>query len=41
MSGREVVPIRVSARVLRHMSRGIYRTPAGAVKEIISSAYAP
>lgn len=29
----------VSARILRHMSRGIYRTPAGALKELVSNAY--
>jgi hypothetical protein len=31
--------IEVSARILRHISRGIYRTPAGALKELISNAY--
>jgi ribosomal protein L28 len=31
--------IKVSARVLRHISRGIYRTPAGALKELASNAY--
>ena len=33
------IPIYVSARILRHISRGIYRTPAGALKELISNAY--
>jgi len=33
------IPIKVSARILRHMSRGIYRTPAGAIKELVSNAY--
>ncbi|RJQ15085.1 MAG: hypothetical protein C4560_11030 [Nitrospiraceae bacterium] len=32
-------PIEVSARILRHISRGIYRTPAGALKELVSNAY--
>ncbi len=31
--------IEVSARLLRHISRGIYRTPAGALKELVSNAY--
>lgn len=29
----------VSARILRHIARGIYRSPAGALKELISNAY--
>jgi len=33
------VPVEVSARVLRHLSRGIYRSPAGALKELVSNAY--
>jgi len=33
------IPIEVSAKILRHISRGIYRTPAGALKELISNAY--
>ena len=37
-SPREI-PVMVSARILRHMSRGIYRTPAGALKELVSNAY--
>ncbi|NQT38346.1 MAG: ATP-binding protein [Planctomycetes bacterium] len=39
MAQPRIVPINVSSRVLRHISRGIYRTPAGAVKEIISNSY--
>lgn len=39
MAQTRTVPINVSSRVLRHISRGIYRTPAGAVKEIISNSY--
>ncbi|HHT9138056.1 MAG TPA: ATP-binding protein [Candidatus Wunengus sp. YC60] len=35
----EVHTIEVSARLLRHISRGIYRTPAGALKELVSNAY--
>lgn len=35
----EDYPIEVSARILRHISRGIYRTPAGALKELVSNAY--
>jgi len=34
-----IVPINVSSRVLRHISRGIYRTPAGALKELVSNSY--
>ena len=33
------IPIRVSSRILRHISRGIYRSPAGALKELVSNAY--
>lgn len=33
------IPIEVSARIIRHISRGIYRTPAGALKELVSNAY--
>jgi hypothetical protein len=33
------IPINVSARILRHISRGIYRTPAGALKELVSNAH--
>ena len=33
------IPINVSARVLRHISRGIYRTSAGALKELVSNSY--
>jgi len=39
MAGRRTIPINVSSRVLRHISRGIYRTPAGALKELVSNAY--
>jgi len=35
----EKVPIEVSSRILRHISRGIYRTPAAALKELISNSY--
>jgi|ERR1035437_570038 hypothetical protein len=35
----EQAKIMVSARILRHISRGIYRTPAGALKELISNAH--
>ena len=35
----EILPINVSSRVLRHISRGIYRTPAGALKELVSNSY--
>ncbi len=33
------IPIEVSSRILRHISRGIYRSPAGALKELVSNAY--
>ncbi|HDZ21580.1 MAG TPA: hypothetical protein ENH78_09835 [Phycisphaerae bacterium] len=39
MTKTVIVPINVSSRVLRHISRGIYRTPAGALKELVSNAY--
>ena len=39
MSRARTLPIMVSSRVLRHISRGIYRTPAGALKELVSNAY--
>jgi len=35
----EPFDIEVSARILRHIARGIYRSPAGAIKELISNAY--
>ena len=35
----ETIPIEVSSRILRHISRGIYRSPAGALKELISNSY--
>ncbi|MBS1545581.1 MAG: ATP-binding protein, partial [Bacteroidetes bacterium] len=33
------IPIEVSSRILRHISRGIYRSPAGALKELVSNSY--
>jgi hypothetical protein len=39
MPQHTILPINVSSRVLRHISRGIYRTPAGALKELVSNAY--
>ena len=39
MARPRIVPINVSSRVLRHISRGIYRTPAGALKELVSNSY--
>ena len=39
MTAPKRLPINVSSRVLRHISRGIYRTPAGALKELVSNAY--
>lgn len=33
------MPVKLAARVLGHISQGMYRTPAGAVKELISNAY--
>lgn len=35
----EEIPIEVSARILRHIGRGIYRTPAAALKELVSNSY--
>jgi hypothetical protein len=35
----ETIEIAVSARILRHIGRGIYRTPAGALKELVSNSY--
>ncbi|MBA7481015.1 DNA mismatch repair protein MutL [subsurface metagenome] len=35
----ERIELEVSSRVLRHISRGIYRTPAAALKELVSNAY--
>lgn len=35
----ETIEVMVSARILRHVSRGIYRTPAAALKELVSNAY--
>src|SRR5260221_7770420 len=35
----QVIPIQVSSRILRHISRGIYRSPAGALKELVSNSY--
>jgi hypothetical protein len=32
-------PIELSAKVFGHISQGLYRTPAGAIKELISNAY--
>src|SRR5688500_15304115 len=32
-------PIKLSAKVFGHISQGMYRTPAGAVKELISTAF--
>jgi hypothetical protein len=39
MTQPKELPIHVSSRVLRHISRGIYRTPGGALKELVSNAY--
>ena len=33
------VPIRVSKKILADVSSGIYRTPANALKEIVSNAF--
>src|ERR1700754_540051 len=38
-SSEEKYEIEVSSRIIRHISRGIYRSPAGALKELISNAY--
>lgn len=35
----DVIPIEVSSRIIRHVSRGIYRTPAAALKELVSNSY--
>lgn len=35
----EKVNIKVSSRILRHIGRGIYRTPAAALKELVSNSY--
>jgi hypothetical protein len=35
----ERVDIEVSSRLLRHIGRGIYRTPAAALKELVSNSY--
>lgn len=35
----ERVNIEVSSRILRHIGRGIYRTPAAALKELVSNSY--
>src|SRR5438046_1484294 len=32
-------PIYLSAKVFGHLSQGLYRTPAGAVKELISNSF--
>ncbi len=32
-------PVKLAARVIGHISQGMYRTPSGAVKELISNAY--
>ena len=32
-------PIELAAKVIGHISQGMYRTPAGAIKELISNAY--
>lgn len=39
VSKQESIPINVSSRILRHVSRGIYRSPAGALKELVSNSY--
>jgi len=38
-NNEETIEVMVSARILRHVSRGIYRTPAAALKELVSNAY--
>ncbi|TRZ49252.1 MAG: hypothetical protein D4S01_08970 [Dehalococcoidia bacterium] len=35
----QTVHMKVSAQILEHLSKGIYRNPAGAIKELISNAY--
>jgi len=32
-------PVRLAAKVIGHVSQGMYRTPAGAIKELVSNAY--
>jgi hypothetical protein len=32
-------PVQLAAKVIGHISQGMYRTPAGAIKELISNAY--
>src|SRR5882762_9538240 len=32
-------PIYLSAKVFGHLSQGLYRTPAGAIKELISNSF--
>jgi hypothetical protein len=32
-------PVTLAAKVIGHISQGMYRTPAGAIKELISNAY--
>src|ERR1043165_8266145 len=32
-------PIKLSAKVFAHLSQGLYRTPAGAIKELISNSF--
>jgi hypothetical protein len=32
-------PVRLAAKVIGHISQGLYRTPSGALKELISNAY--
>lgn len=38
-SNKHKIPINVSSKILRHISRGIYRSPAGALKELVSNSY--
>jgi hypothetical protein len=33
------MPVKLAAKVIGHISQGMYRTPAGAIKELISNAY--
>jgi hypothetical protein len=32
-------PVKLAAKVIGHISQGMYRTPAGAIKELISNSY--
>lgn len=32
-------PVKLSAKVFGHISQGLYRTPAGAIKELVSNAF--